>query len=268
MLINVNKSMRILLPIILIFSSISLVFAQSAHELKQDGDDCYTAQNYTEAEENYRKSIEVEPTVNGEYNLGNSIYMQERFEEAISHYENAVRLAKDKETKADAFYNLGNSYLNAGKLEEGINSYINTLKINPKDDDAKHNLTLAKRMLQQQQEQEQKECNNPKEGEEGEEEKDQQKKQDKPENQEDQEKKEQEDKKEGEENEEEKDPEDQEGNENKEGEEEEPKPGEEKTDLSKEEATRLLQAVEEDERKTQEKLIKAKSKNVKPSKDW
>ena len=256
--------MRFLSLIILSFFSISLIFAQSAHDLRQEADDCYEAQNFAEAEEKYRKSIEETPSVNGEYNLGNSIYMQERYEEAINHYENAARLAKSDATRADAFYNLGNSYLSAGKLEEGIGSYINTLKINPDDNDAKHNLTLAKRMLQQQQQQEQKECNNPKEGEEGEEKKDQQQQaqEGEQEEQENQQEKEQENEQE------QQDQENKDSKDGNEGEEEKSDATEEKTDLSKEEAKRLLQAVEEDERKTQEKLIKAKASNVKPSKDW
>ena len=52
-----------------------------------------------------------------------------------------------------AEYNLGNAQLMQGKAEEAIASYENVLKQNPNDAHAKHNLEIAKKMLQQQKEQ-------------------------------------------------------------------------------------------------------------------
>ena len=93
--------MRLITIIILNFFTI-LTFAQSAHELLREGDKSFESLDYTEAEERYRKAIEKKASVNGEYNLGNSIYKQERFEEAIKHYANAAQLAKNNDAKADA----------------------------------------------------------------------------------------------------------------------------------------------------------------------
>ena len=61
--------------------------AQKDHKLLRKGDKDYNAQEYDRAEENYRKALEKKNTSQGNYNLGNSIYKQKRYEEAVSRYE-------------------------------------------------------------------------------------------------------------------------------------------------------------------------------------
>lgn len=127
------------------------VSAQNAHQLLRNGDREYQKGGYGEAEENYRKSLSQSGSAKGYFNLGNAVYQQERFPEAIGQYEQAIRKAPTAARKADAYYNLGNAHFEAGNLDKSIEAYKNALRNNPSDIASKYNLALAKKKLQQQQ---------------------------------------------------------------------------------------------------------------------
>lgn len=111
--------------------------AQSAHKHLRTADQAYEAQDYTQAEENYRKSLVKKNTTKGTYNLGNAIYQQERYDEAVKTYETAARTAQDAATKASANHNLGNAYFNQKEYEKSIEAYKNALRLNSQDVETK-----------------------------------------------------------------------------------------------------------------------------------
>jgi Ca-activated chloride channel homolog len=131
------------------------VQAQTAHSWLRRGDQSYTVKQYTEAENGYRKSLEKKSGPQGEYNLANALYQQKRYEEAISHYRNALKNAKENYQKSQTFHNLGNAYFQNNKIDESITAYKNALRINPKDQETKINLALALKRKQQQEQQKQ-----------------------------------------------------------------------------------------------------------------
>ncbi len=69
-------------------------------------------------------------------------------------YEAASRFFKQT-GRGDVRYNLGNAQLMGGKIEEAIQSYETLLKDRPDHEDAKHNLDIAKKLLEQQKQQDQ-----------------------------------------------------------------------------------------------------------------
>lgn len=212
---------------------------QSSHKLLRQGDKSFKSQDYTAAEEAYRKAIEKSSTQKALHNLGNSVYQQERFEEAGQHYMASRDKAKTDMEKANANYNLGNAQLKSGKIDEAINSYKDALKLNPTDEEIKSNLFRAKLMQQQQMQQQQ--------------EQKQEEKQE--ENKEDQ------------------------NNQNQQQQESssaevDPQSGQEERQqdqqqqLSREDAEKLLQVIENEEKKVQEKMRKISGDKKKPKKDW
>ncbi|MFC1478451.1 tetratricopeptide repeat protein [Candidatus Margulisiibacteriota bacterium] len=70
--------------------------------------------------------------------------------------QQANKLTKSDLFQANAHYNLGNTFFQQQGFDDAIKQYERTLKINPEDEDAKFNLELAKKMKQQQQQQQQK----------------------------------------------------------------------------------------------------------------
>ena len=225
--------------------------AQSSHKLLRNGDKNYNSQDFASAEESYRKSLEKEKSHKGKYNLGNTVYNQNRHEEAIQYYEEATSLAQNDKEKSDAFYNLGNAQFRNQQLKESIESYKQSLRLNPEDTDARKNLFLAK-MAEQQMQQQQQEQQQQNEQDQNDQENDQQQQQEQQDNQQQQDNQEQ-PQQEGQENPIENNPESGE---------------QQQQELSKEDAERLLQIIENEEKKVQEKLKKVSGKRTKPDKDW
>ena len=56
--------------------SLSISHAQSTHRLLRKGDEAYKSQEFSQAEENYRKALEKKAGPEGAFNLGNSITQQ------------------------------------------------------------------------------------------------------------------------------------------------------------------------------------------------
>jgi tetratricopeptide (TPR) repeat protein len=82
-----------------------------------------------------------------EYNLGNTIYKNKKYVEAISNYKNAALLANTSAQKHKAYHNLGNAYMQDKNYKLAVASYKNALKSNAKDEKTRYNLALAKKLL-------------------------------------------------------------------------------------------------------------------------
>jgi Ca-activated chloride channel family protein len=81
------------------------------------------------------------------YNLGNTIYKNKKYGEAISNYKNAAQTAKNNAQKHKAFHNLGNAYMQDKNYKLAVAAYKNALKANSKDEKTRYNLALAKKLL-------------------------------------------------------------------------------------------------------------------------
>ncbi len=242
-----------LVPIFILFSVVNL-FAQSTRSLINDGVEKYEKKQYAEAEVDFRKAVENDDkSFEGYFNLGDALYKQKRYEKAAKVFKKSNEFVKDQKTQADVFYNLGNSLLKAKKYEESIAAYKNSLQLNPKDMDAKYNLSYALKMLKQQQnqnkqnQQQQKQQNNQDNKDKGDNKNDENKNKDQNEknkqNEEDKPKKEDEQKQQREQ-----------------------KP--QQSEISKEEAKRILDALKNNEAEIQKQIRKRKGKKRTTEKDW
>jgi Ca-activated chloride channel homolog len=152
----IHKLTIVLLLFLPVFSS-----AQQVKKQIRKGNREYFDGKYNEAELHYRKALEKNPQYGkATYNLGNALYKQNHYEPAISKYESLLETEKDNGTLSKYYYNLGDSYFKTQKLEQSIEAYKQSLRLNPKDQDAKHNLFLAQSMLNQQKNQQNKDQQN------------------------------------------------------------------------------------------------------------
>jgi tetratricopeptide (TPR) repeat protein len=125
-------------------------FAQNANEAIKKGNDAYKKNDYETATKKYGEVVqENENNATAQFNLGNALYKTEKKDDAINAFEKAnATLAKPAE-KSNALYNKGVVLQGNKKLEECIVSYKNALKLNPNNEDARHNLQLALKKQQQ-----------------------------------------------------------------------------------------------------------------------
>ncbi len=219
---------------------------EGTSKLIRRGNAQYKKQQYADAEASYKKALERNSkSVEGNYNLGNSLYEQKRFDAARQQYAATIKSATGRDVKADASYNIGNTFMEDKKWEESIKNYKSALKANPADEQARYNLAYAQAMLKKQQQQ-----GGGKDNKENKDKKDQKDKKDK----QDQDKKDQQQNKN-----------DQKDQDKKDQQQPQPKPSK----LSPEEAKRLLQNLAQQEKKLQEdKMKKVKGTPGTVEKDW
>ena len=224
------KSVNIIIALML-FSVYAV--AQKENKHIRQGNKEYEEGRWAEAQTQYLRAIDKNnKSFGGAFNLGNALYKQQKYEEAASQFKMLSHTAADKEVKAKAYHNLGNSLLKTQKYEESIDAYKNALRNNPADNDTRYNLAYAMQQLRQQQQEQQS---------------DEESKDKKEENKE-----------------EKKDNEQQKEDKNDKQQEQQPK-----DQMTKEEAKRLLEAMEREDKNVQEKLKKQKTPvKVDIEKDW
>jgi tetratricopeptide (TPR) repeat protein len=75
------------------------------------------------------------------FSRANELYQQQNFAEAQSLYDSIVTMGYQH---AETYYNLGNTHYRQGHIGLAILNYEKALALDPGDEDAQHNLTLAK----------------------------------------------------------------------------------------------------------------------------
>ncbi len=237
---------------------ISLV-AQSDKDLVRKGNKEFSNGEYNEAEINYRKALDKNPTnTTAQFNLGDAMYLQEDYEKAAEVFSKTELKGKSSVEKSSVYYNYGNSLLKAGKSDEATAAYKQALRENPNNDEARYNLEY----LRQKQKQDQNKDQN-KDDKQDKDKQDQDKQNKENKDQQDQNKDEQEQNKDQEQNQ------DQQQQNQQDQKQEQSEQQAQK--ISKKDAERMLEALKNNEKKTLENLKKAKKKNakvIKSEKDW
>ena len=170
-------TLRLPLLLVLVFSTGPGAWAQKGRAEVAEGNRRFEEGEYDEARKSYRKALEQAPdSAVVHFNLGDSEYKLNEFSGAEERFREAMQ-ATDPELLADVQYNLANSLFRQGRLEESIEAYKAALRLNPHDRSAKHNLEFALRQKQEQ-EQQQQQNQDPPSSEDQEESQDQEKSQD------------------------------------------------------------------------------------------
>ncbi len=253
-------------------------------DLTWEGNKQLSEDKFADAEVDYRKAIaKSDENAAAPYNLGNAYYNNETYSEAFGRFKQAGELATSKAEKHDAFHNMGNVFMKRKEYQKAVEAYKEALRNDPTDEETRYNLALAKEMLKKDQKKnDQNQDNKDKEDKKDEKDKDKDKKEgDNQDKNKDQDKQDEGDKgDEGDENEKKKD-------ENKEGEgdqkkeqnkkpeqgdqEDQGQPQQRRPDqLSRQQVQNLLEAMQNEEKKVQEKMDAQKVKGAKviKEKDW
>lgn len=243
---------------IVILSIICLAFTGAygqAEKFVRNGNKLYEQKKFKEAGAAYQQALLKNPTyVPGIFNLGNSLYQQKQFEASRKVMDAAVKNSKDKGSKAGASYNIGNTYMSERKWEDAISAYKQALRNNPQDADAKYNLSYAQAMLKKEQGGGGKDNKDNKDKDDKNKDKDNKDKNDKDKGDKDKDK--QQDK--GEQDKDNKDKQDK----------DQQRPQPQPSKLSQQQADQLLNALQQEEKKLQDKMQKEKGVPVKTDKDW
>ena len=134
-----------------------LGWGQAGRDEVLEGNGLFAEGRFEEAHEKYQQALDEDPSSAAiRYNLGDAEYKKSLYEEAIEGFSQAMQ-TEEPELRARASYNLGNALYRLDKLEDSIQAYQDALRINPDDRDAKHNLEFVRSKLEEQEQQDKQE---------------------------------------------------------------------------------------------------------------
>ncbi len=121
----------------------------------EEGNDAAVAEEDAVAIESYGEAASLDPSSPiPDFNRGLVLSRGEDPEAARDAFLGASA-ADEPAVAADALYNLGNLHFDSQEFGPAIESYLKSLDIDPRDGDARRNLELAVRRLEEQQQQQQ-----------------------------------------------------------------------------------------------------------------
>ncbi len=271
---------RLLFHIVLLIGLVANGQRLEVEKLNNSGIDKIIAPS--KAEQLFRRASAIDTTyAEAPYNLGTTLYQENYIEEAFGHLKEAANRSSQPDLSHKAFHNIGNVYMQKEEYDNAIEAYKQALRNDPTDEETRYNLALAKKKKEEQQQEQNQDQDQ----------QDQQDQQENEENEENEENKEndQEDKEgdQGDSKEKEKESEDEKGDgsekeEQKKGqgdqkqeqgkrpEDKQPQGNPKPQELSKQQIENLLQALQNEENKVQEKMNakKVQGRKLKVEKDW
>ena len=146
------KSFRYILVVSMLLSVALTASAQVDRHDVRAGNRKFRKDNWKEADISYRKALVKDSTsVAANYNLANTLYRQENYEEAEKLMKKIGDNASASANAADYWYNTGDIAIAKKDWQGAVNAFKEALLKNPSDMDAKENYIYAKKMLENQQ---------------------------------------------------------------------------------------------------------------------
>ncbi len=218
--------------LLLAMAAPTMLSAQEERKYIRKGTAQYEDGKFLESEIEYRRALDKDAnSFEGNFNLGNALFKQEKVDESMDQYRKLSEKVTNKDQLSRIYHNIGNGHFIKKEYDKSIDAYKNALKNNPFDDETRYNLIVAQKMLQQQNQDKQNQDQQQKKDQQQEQKKEQQEKQEQKEQQQQQQQQQQ--------------------------------------NMSEKDAERLLNAIQQDENKLQEKLKKANAAQKTPvEKNW
>jgi Ca-activated chloride channel family protein len=238
-------------------------FADSPEGRNRKGNALYRKGEFDQALTEYRSAQVLAPELfELSFNAGDALFRKGDLAGAVREFAKASG-APDPLFSSSAYYNAGNALFQAGDAKAAIEAYKAALKRNPADPDAKYNLELALRLLEEQQNQDQKGENKDQQDQKQQDQKDQSQKdqqagENKPDEQDQQ----------NQQNQQDQQSQPSEGQEGQENQQQQEQTAEQEPAMSKEDAARLLDAIQQSEQELQKELRAVARKRTKVDKDW
>ncbi len=143
----------VIVLLMLVMADAVFAQAQPVLQLIAKGNSSYEQGDFTAAQQWYEQALQQQddnrfPEV--QLNLGNAYYQQKKYREAFTQFNELAMAAVSPEIKAAAFYNSGNTLLTEKNYTAAIEAYKQCLRLNPYDEDARYNFTLATALLHSQ----------------------------------------------------------------------------------------------------------------------
>ena len=112
----------------------------------------YDSENYEQSYDYYLNILDKrEDDASAKFGAGVSAYKIQDLESALNFLKKASN-TDDNILSSKAYYNLANIYKDENRIEESLSYYKKAIELNPKDQDARINFELLKKLFSKQQE--------------------------------------------------------------------------------------------------------------------
>ena len=228
----------------------AVLSAQSDRSEVRAGNRDFKKGQYREAEIEYKRALlKDSASVTARYNLGNALYKASSYNEAELYFKGLGDTLKNlsRSKASDYFHNSGNLALQQKKYQEAVEAFKESLRLEPDNFETKSNLAYAQKMLKNQQNQQQNQQNQNQDQNNQNQDQNQQDQQDQNQNQ------------------------DQNQDQNQNQNQQDQQQNQDQPQISPQAAQQMLQAIEDKEKQTQDKVRKAKAlqqKSKEKEKNW
>ena len=143
--------MKSLLHVVILGAALAAAACGGAEiRLNDEGNRAFAEEDFDEAIRSYKQAeVEASDVPEPYYNAANAFHRKGELDDAQEHMEHALKTA-DGEMEESGLFNLGNNHYDQGLFEDAIEAYKETLRLDPDAQDAKYNLELALRQLDEQ----------------------------------------------------------------------------------------------------------------------
>ena len=135
------------------------VSAQQMKErgLVRKGNRQFKREQFEKSVDSYQRALQHDSTsFEAKYDLASALYRTERYDKAEKTFLSiAGDTTRTELERGEVAYNLGNTQFAQQKYKEALSSYRQAMRCNPADEDAKFNYAFTKRLIQQQEQQQQ-----------------------------------------------------------------------------------------------------------------
>jgi Ca-activated chloride channel family protein len=132
------------IPFAILFLALAPLQAGTAGKVKA-GNRSFKKGEYEKALNRYREAeitAPNSPVVH--FNLGDALYKTDDLDGSVGEFQRSAA-AQDRTVRSRAYYNLGNTAFRQEKYDDAVAHYKKALELNPHDIDAKYNLEYALR---------------------------------------------------------------------------------------------------------------------------
>ena len=159
--------MRAIVKYVAIVAMLLLCGEVSAQQMKErgmvrSGNRQFKREHFEKSVDLYQRALQHDSTCfEAKYDLASALYRTERYEKAEKTLQAIVNDSTRTELeRGEVAYNLGNTQFAQKKYKEALSSYRHAMRCNPADEDAKFNYAFTKRLIQQQEQQQQQQNQN------------------------------------------------------------------------------------------------------------
>ena len=141
----------VILTMILLLAEAGISSADKAAAFNKKGIDAYRNKRYDESLKQFTEALIERPkTPELRFNRGTALSALGKKDDAVNELDSAARSFKTKDLSAAARFNAGNALFAAGDYKGALDQYKTAVKLDPQSRDIRYNLELAVRKMNEQ----------------------------------------------------------------------------------------------------------------------